>query len=174
MKKLRRILTTVLASAFALSMFAVGACSGSGSKKELVVMTWHGPYDSTQYYQGYKYLEEEYEKLHKDVDVVLRSEPDAQYTQILDTGFSGGTAPDIILMKSAQRSTYLSDLLDLTPYFLEKSAYSDSDRRIDDFIGGISGRCCICRMPSCLWSGTGAGRWTRRESLCPRRTFSNA
>lgn len=138
MKKLRRILTTVLASAFALSMFAVGACSGSGSKKELVVMTWHGPYDSTQYYQGYKYLEEEYEKLHKDVDVVLRSEPDAQYTQILDTGFSGGTAPDIILMKSAQRSTYLSDLLDLTPYFLEKSAYSDSDRWIDDFIGGMS------------------------------------
>lgn len=138
MKKLRSVLTVVMAAMLAATLLIASACSGGGSKKEIVVMTWHGPYDSTQYYQGYKYLEEEYEKEHSDVDIVLRSEPDSQYSQILETGFSGGTAPDVILMKSAQRSTYLSDLLDLTPYFLEKSAYSDSDRWIDDFIGGMN------------------------------------
>ena len=138
MKRLRSVLTVVMAAMLAATLLIASACSGSGSKKEIVVMTWHGPYDSTQYYQGYKYLEEEYEKEHSDVDIVLRSEPDSQYSQILETGFSGGTAPDVILMKSAQRSTYLSDLLDLTPYFLEKSAYSDSDRWIDDFIGGMN------------------------------------
>lgn len=93
MKRLRSVLTVVMAAMLAATLLIASACSGGGSKKEIVVMTWHGPYDSTQYYQGYKYLEEEYEKEHSDVDIVLRSEPDSQYSQILKRDFRAERLP---------------------------------------------------------------------------------
>ncbi len=104
----------------------------------ITLLTWHGPDSATNYYQGYQEIAEDYMALQKNVTVEIRYEADDTYGSILETGFAGGTAPDIIQMKSGQRSTYKMNLMNLREELLKPSAYDTRNETwAENFVGGL-------------------------------------
>ncbi len=128
----------VAAAMLGASMLA--ACSDdpkSSASTTLELMTWHGPDSSTKYYEGYEEAAEAYMAEHPDVAIEIKHEEDATFGNILETGFAGKTAPDIIQMKSAQRATFSGQLLDLRKYLNQPNPYDKREARwIDNFVGG--------------------------------------
>ena len=109
-----------------------------GEKVTIELMTWHGPESATHFYDGYTQLAEDYMALHDNVEIKIRFEADGTYGNILETGFAGNTAPDIIQMKSGQRSTYKMNLLNLREELTKPSAYAQEyDTWADSFVGGL-------------------------------------
>lgn len=142
-----------LVASAALAVAALSGCSAtspspSGSAStptptpaatpsvELSLLTWHGPDSLTNYYEGYQQVIDDYQATNPDVRITITSEEDASYGNILETGFAGGTAPDIIQMKSGQRSTFAKNLLDLREYLAGTSPYADGKVWLDTFVGG--------------------------------------
>lgn len=157
-KYLKRMGGFALAAAMVIGMLAgcsngKGADSGNGggagddsngggaAKAEDVtieLLTWHGPDSATKFYDGYKQIADDYMALHDNVKIKIRFEADGTYGNILETGFAGNTAPDIIQMKSGQRSTYKMNLLNLRDEFTKPSPYApDYATWADSFVGGI-------------------------------------
>ncbi len=120
----------------ALAVTALSACTAPEPKIELELLTWHGPDSLTNYYEGYQQVINDYQAAHPDVRITIKSEEDASYGSILETGFAGGTAPDIIQMKSGQRSTFATNLLDLREFLGAESPYADDQVWMDTFVGG--------------------------------------
>ena len=115
-----------------------GSKDGAGKKVTIELLTWHGPDSATHFYDGYKLIADEYMAQHDNVEIKIRYEADATYGSILETGFAGGTAPDIIQMKSAQRSTYKMNLLNLRNEFARQSPYAkEYETWADSFVGGL-------------------------------------
>ena len=115
----------------------LSGCTPAAEKITIEVLTWHGPDSATKYYAGYLEMAKNYMKTHKNVVIKIKYEADGTYGNILETGFAGGTAPDIIQMKSAQRSTFSANLLDLRAMLNEASAYDTRNAKwIDNFVGG--------------------------------------
>jgi ABC-type glycerol-3-phosphate transport system substrate-binding protein len=114
-----------------------GSPAGSASEVSLELLTWHGPDATTNYYEGYQEIADAYMEAHPEVEITIRTEEDAAYGSILETGFAGDTAPDIIQMKSGQRSTFATNLVDLREYLSGPSAYAEGTW-IDTFVGGAS------------------------------------
>lgn len=134
-KSIALLLALLLLTGIAPAILA--GCASSADKITIEVLTWHGPDSATGYYDGYKEAADEYMKKHKNVTITIKFEADGTYGSILETGFAGGTAPDIIQMKSAQRSTFSSYLLDLRSYLNEQNPYDTRNAKwIDNFIGG--------------------------------------
>ncbi|MBM7786190.1 ABC transporter substrate-binding protein [Tenggerimyces flavus] len=101
------------------------------------LLTWHGPESSTKYYEGYQKIAESYMETHEDVDIEIKYEADDTFGSILETGFAGNTAPDIVQMKSGQRTTFSANLLDLRKHLLQPNPYDKREPRwIDTFVGG--------------------------------------
>ncbi len=119
-----------------LAITSLSACSAPEPKVSLELLTWHGPDSLTNYYEGYQEIINGYQALHPDVRITIKSEEDASYGSILETGFAGGTAPDIIQMKSGQRTTFATNLLDLREYLGEDSPYAGDEVWMDTFVGG--------------------------------------
>jgi ABC-type glycerol-3-phosphate transport system substrate-binding protein len=117
----------------------LSACSDGPQAAEttLELMTWHGPDSSTKYYEGYQEIADAYMADHPDVSITIKHEEDATFGNILETGFAGKTAPDIIQMKSAQRATFSGQLLDLRKYLEQPNPYDKRSKRwMDNFVGG--------------------------------------
>jgi ABC-type glycerol-3-phosphate transport system substrate-binding protein len=130
-----------LAVGVLMSVTGLTACTSSSGESEpeitLELMTWHGPDATTKYYDGYQEIADNYMEDHPEVEIKIKSEEDAAYGSVLETGFAGGTAPDIIQMKSGQRSTYATNLLDLREYLSAPSAYAEGEGAwMDTFVGG--------------------------------------
>ena len=136
-------------SAFVLSAaLAVTAMSGCAQVEatespteeapsvELELLTWNGPDSLANYYEGYQQIVDAYQELNPDVKITIRTEEETAYGSILETGFAGGTASDIIQMKSGQRLTYSANLLDLREFFGETNPYADDQVWMDTFVGG--------------------------------------
>jgi ABC-type glycerol-3-phosphate transport system substrate-binding protein len=116
---------------------ALTGCTAPEPEITLELLTWHGPESSTTYYEGYEQIINEYRAQHPEIAIEIKYEEDATFGSILETGFAGGTAPDIIQMKSAQRTTFGTELLDLREYLVGPSPYADGDVTwIDTFVGG--------------------------------------
>ncbi len=130
---LGRILCLALAMVITAGLFA--GCQSGGNKTEIEILTWHGPDSATNYYKGYEQAAKDYMKTHSNVNIKIKYEQDSTYGSILETGFAGGTAPDIIQMKSGQRLTYSQNLLNLRDYLNEENPYDKrSDKWINNFI----------------------------------------
>lgn len=130
-----KILSIFLVLALMVSVF--GGCKASTPKTTIEVLTWHGPDSATKYYAGYKQIADDYMKTHKDIAIKIKYEADDTYGSILETGFAGGTASDIIQMKSAQRATYNMNLLNLRTSLNEANPYDTRNAKwIDNFVGG--------------------------------------
>lgn len=116
-----------------------GQNPGAGKEKVTIeLLTWHGPDSATGFYDGYEQIAGEYMKLHDNVEIKIRYEADSTYGSILETGFAGNTAPDIIQMKSGQRSTYKMNILNLREELARPSAYApEYDTWADSFVGGL-------------------------------------
>lgn len=127
-----------LAVGAALAITTLSACTASEPEPEITLemLTWHGPDALTNYYEGYQEIIEAYEAEHPEVRIEIKAEEDASYGNILETGFAGGTAPDIVQMKSGQRTTFATNLLDLREYLSADSPYADDEVWIDTFVGG--------------------------------------
>lgn len=123
-----------------VGLTALTACTGGSTSEPemtLELLTWHGPDSTTKYFEGYEEIAADYMAEHPEVEIVIKSEEDASFGSILETGFAGDTAPDIIQMKSAQRATFSGELLDLREYLLEPNPYAEGDGPwIDTFVGG--------------------------------------
>lgn len=121
-----------------LAVTTLSACTAQEQepKIELELLTWHGPDSLSHNYEGYQEIIDAYEADHPDVQITIKSEEDASYGNILETGFAGGTAPDIIQMKSGQRSTFATNLLDLREYLAAENPYADDTVWMDTFVGG--------------------------------------
>ena len=138
---MKKKLVVLLAAMVLIVSSVLTGCAGPNTPKteqtEIEILTWHGPESATNYYDGYKEIADAYMADHKDVKITIKYEDDATYGNILETGFAGGTAPDIIQMKSAQRSTFSTNLMNLKGYLNEKSAYDTRNEKwIDNFVGG--------------------------------------
>lgn len=125
-----------LAVSAALALAALSGCTAPEPRVTLELLTWHGPDSLTNYYEGYQQIIADYQAANPDIRIEIKSEEDASYGSILETGFAGGTAPDIIQMKSGQRSTFATNLLDLREYLTGESAYVEEGAWIDSFVGG--------------------------------------
>lgn len=125
-----------LAVGAALALTALSGCTAPEPRVTLELLTWHGPDSLTNYYEGYQQVISDYQAANPDIRIEIKSEEDASYGSILETGFAGGTAPDIIQMKSGQRSTFATNLLDLREYLAGESAYVDEGTWMDSFVGG--------------------------------------
>lgn len=126
-----------LALGAALVVTTLSACTAPAEPEvTLELLTWHGPDSLTNYYAGYQEIIEDYQAAHPDVRITIKSEEDASYGSILETGFAGGTAPDIIQMKSGQRASFATNLLDLREYLTESNPYADDQVWMDTFVGG--------------------------------------
>lgn len=149
--KLRKIAALAMATALcATTLAACGKPSSSGStqgtgstggqanKVSIELLTWHGPESATNYYAGYEAIAKDYMETHSNVNITIKYEDDKVYGNILETGFAGDTAPDIIQMKSSQRSTYAQNLLNLRSYLEGASPY-DTRNSIwaENFVGGM-------------------------------------
>ena len=136
--KIRGVAFGVAAAMLGSSLlFACSDTKSQGSTTSLELMTWHGPDSSTKYFEGYQQIADAYMDDHPDVEIEIKHEEDATFGNILETGFAGGTAPDIIQMKSAQRATFSGQLLDLRGYLEKASPYDKrAGRWIDNFVGG--------------------------------------
>ena len=89
---------------------------------------------------GYDQAATAYMRQHRNVTITSKVEDDSTYGSILETGFAGGTAPDIIQMKSAQRLTFANNLLDLRSALNEPNPYDKrAPRWIDNFVKGEAG-----------------------------------
>jgi ABC-type glycerol-3-phosphate transport system substrate-binding protein len=120
----------------ALAITTLSGCTAPEPRVTLELLTWHGPDSLTNYYEGYQQVIADYQAANPDVRIEIKSEEDASYGSILETGFAGGTAPDIIQMKSGQRSTFATNLLDLREYLGTESPYASDEVWIDTFVGG--------------------------------------
>ncbi len=125
-----------LAVSAALALTALSGCTAPEPRVTLELLTWHGPDSLTNYYEGYQQAINDYQAANPDVRITIKNEEDASYGSILETGFAGGTAPDIIQMKSGQRLTFAPNLLDLREYLAAESAYSEGELWMDTFVGG--------------------------------------
>ncbi len=129
----------ILLAATAL-LVVLSGCQPAGEKIKIEIMSWHGPDSATKYYAGYLQAAKEYMKKHRDVSIQIKYEDDKTYGSILETGFAGGTAPDIIQMKSAQRLNFANNLLDLRSALDEPNPYDTRGARwIDNFVKGEAG-----------------------------------
>ncbi|MBB5791707.1 ABC-type glycerol-3-phosphate transport system substrate-binding protein [Jiangella mangrovi] len=135
----RKTAAAALAAAMT-GLAALSACSDGEPEQEpeitLELLTWHGPDSTTNYHAGYQQIIDDYTAEHPEIAIEIRHEEDASYGNILETGFAGDTAPDLIQMKSAQRSTFAANLLDLRDYLAEPSPYAEGGPWIDTFTGG--------------------------------------
>jgi ABC-type glycerol-3-phosphate transport system substrate-binding protein len=135
--KIKAVALGVAAAMLGTSMLA--ACSDdpkASASTTISLMTWHGPDSSTKYYEGYQEAAEAYMEDHPDVAIEIKHEEDATFGNILETGFAGKTAPDIIQMKSAQRATFSGQLLDLRKYLNQPNPYDKRGKAwIDNFVG---------------------------------------
>lgn len=128
--------TCVLALLAGLMAGLSTGCVPAGDKITIEVLTWHGPDSATKYYDGYLQMARDYMKKHRNVDITIKYEADGTYGSILETGFAGGTAPDIIHMKSAQRLTFSNNLMDLRSSLEAQNPYDTRNARwIDNFVG---------------------------------------
>lgn len=136
-RRFRKTLCCLLAAVISLGM--LGGCGkDNGGKSVIEVMTWHGKDTGTNYYDGYEQAAKDYMVAHKDVEIKIRYEDEKNYGSILETGFAGNTAPEIIQMLSGQRGTFRTNLMDLREILSGPSAYAkDSATWADTFIGGI-------------------------------------
>lgn len=132
----RKLLALAVAAAMLVSIFAIVGCSVQKEKITIEILTWHGPDSATSYYAGYQEIAQEYMKKNKNIEIKIKHESDGAYGSILETGFAGGTAADIIQMKSSQRLTYSGNLLNLRPYLNEENPY---DKRNAKWIGNFVG-----------------------------------
>jgi ABC-type glycerol-3-phosphate transport system substrate-binding protein len=117
---------------------AAPTSGANNDKVSIELLTWHGPESTTKFYQGYQQIANDYMAAHSNVDIKIRYEADATYGSVLDTGFAGNSAPDIIQMKSGQRSTYKMNLADLRDALTKQSPYApDYATWADSFVGGL-------------------------------------
>ena len=73
-----------------------------------------------------------------NVQISIRAEDEGTFGSILETGFAGGTAPDIIQLKSGQRSTFGHNLLNLRRFLNEPNPHDTRGLTwADNFVGGI-------------------------------------
>ncbi len=109
----------------------------SDAPVDIELLTWHGPDKPTKFYAGYEAMAKEYMDLHPNVTITIKSEDESTYGSILETGFAGGEAPDIMQMQSAQRLTFAPNLLNLRAYLNEENPYDTRNPKwIDNFVGG--------------------------------------
>ncbi len=135
--KTRGVALAVAGAMLGSSLLAACSDAKSEATTSMELMTWHGPDSSTKYFEGYQEAADAYMDDHPDVEITIKHEEDETFGNILETGFAGGTAPDIIQMKSAQRANFSGQLLDLRKYLNQKSPYDKRGARwIDNFVGG--------------------------------------
>lgn len=131
-----KLLAALLVAALLLPLTA-GFASAAG-QIEIKLLTWCGPENVTKYYHGYKEIADDYMAAHPDVKVTIVAEDDRTYGTILETGFAGGIAADILQMKSGQRLENARDLLNLRGFLSEPNPYDTRGAAwVDNFIGGI-------------------------------------
>ncbi len=133
---MRKAIAMFLTAALLISLALPAALAADSV--EIKLMTWHGPETVTKYYAGYEEIANDYMAAHPEVKVTLVYEDDRTYGTILETGFAGGTAPDIIQMKSGQRLSSVANLLNLRPFLQEGNPYDTrATAWVDNFTGSI-------------------------------------
>jgi ABC-type glycerol-3-phosphate transport system substrate-binding protein len=128
---------SAFASSAVLALTALTGCATLPEPSiELTLLTYNSPDSLANFYEGYQQIADDYRRVNPEVRVTIRSEEESAYGSVLETGFAGGTAPDILHLKSGQRLTYAPNLIDLRDYFGETSPYADDQKWIDTFVGG--------------------------------------
>lgn len=112
--------------------------SSESESVEISIMSWHGEGGETKYYDGLKYVMDEYTKENPNVTFKYVMQPLDGYMDLLDTQFISNSATDLIYMQPHMSRAFTEKgvLLGLDEYMYAQTPYSDGQRWVDTFSGG--------------------------------------
>lgn len=128
----KKVLAVLLTAAMAVTSLA--ACSGSGKEKaggegDKITLKYLNKYPEEQYVKYFEDAVKEYEKEHKNVDIVMENVSDEAIKDKLSVMASGGDMPDIFFSWSGEYSKKFARsglAKDLTPYLEKDSQWKES------------------------------------------------